>query len=117
MAKDPAFLFYTSDFLLGTLVMSFEDKGKYITLLSYMHQTGRLSEEIVKILIGDITADLKSKFKIDKYGLWYNERLENEIARRKGFVASRRNNGKSGGRPARKIGNQPELSPSLMNEE
>src|SRR5580692_1630031 len=99
MAKDPAFLFYTSDFLLGTLVMSFEDKGKYITLLSFIHQSGRLSEETVRILIGDISDKLKSKFKIDEKGLWYNERLDEEIERRKGFVNSRRKNGMLGGRP------------------
>ena len=33
MSKDPAFLFYSSDFLTGTLLMSMEQKGKFITLL------------------------------------------------------------------------------------
>ena len=28
--KDPAFLFYSSDFLSGTMLMSDEDVGKYI---------------------------------------------------------------------------------------
>ena len=102
MGKDPAFLFYTSDFLLGTWVMTFEDKGKYITILSYMHQNGRLSEEVIHKLAGDISTNLKSKFKIDENGLWYNERLEEEIVKRKRFVTSCVENGKKGGRPGRK---------------
>ncbi len=99
MGKDPAFLFYTSDFLMGTMLLSFEDRGKYITLLSYMHQSGRATEETVKSLVGDTSAKLKIKFKIDTKGLWYNERLEQEIARRKKFSTRCRGNGKLGGRP------------------
>lgn len=102
MGKDPAFLFYTSDFLLGTLLMSFEDKGKYITLLSYMHQNGRISGDAIKKLVGSISANLKLKFKIDENGLWYNERLEEEVAKRKCFVTSCRENGKLGGRSSSK---------------
>lgn len=103
MSKDPAFLFYSSDFILGTLFMSFEDRGKFITILSCMHQRGRISEAEIKKLAEDISAELKSKFKIDENGLWYNERLEEEIARRKRFVFRCRENGKMGGRkPTRK---------------
>lgn len=94
MSKDPAFLFYTSDFILGTWVMSFEDRGKYITLLSYMHQHGRININTVRAVIGDVSEMLKEKFKTDENGLWYNERLEQEIAKRKRFVDSRVNNGK-----------------------
>ena len=102
MGKDPAFLFYTSDFLTGTLVMSYEDKGKYITLLSYMHQHGRMSKESVQKLIGEVSDNLKLKFKVDKHGLWYNERLEEEIGKRRRFVNTCRTNGKLGGRPKEK---------------
>ena len=107
MGKDPAFLFYTSDFLLGTMIMSFEDKGKYITLLSYMHHNGRLDEDAIKKLVGGISANLKSKFKVDDSGLWYNERLEEEIEKRKRFVGSCIENGKKGGRPAKGIKTKP----------
>lgn len=102
MGKDPAFMFYTSDFLMGIWHMSFEDRGKYITLLSYMHQSGRLSEEKIKLLIGDISANLKSKFKLDESGLWYNVRLEAEMLKRQNFLDSCRVNGKKGGRPVDK---------------
>ncbi len=98
MGKDPAFLFYTSDFLIGTLVMSFEDRGKYITLLSYMHHNGRLNAETIYVLVGEMSDNLKAKFKTDENGLWYNERLEEEMLKRNRFVGSRHSNGKLGGR-------------------
>jgi len=100
--KDPAFLFYSSDFLVGTLTMSFEDRGKYITLLCYQHQNGRLSEETIRLLVGSISDMLRLKFKTDENGLFYNERVEIEIKKRDRFCESRVNNGKLGGRPPKK---------------
>lgn len=97
--KDPAILFYTQDFLVGTNTMLFEDRGKYITILCQMHQEGRLSEETIRFLVGSVSDKLKSKFQIDENGNWYNKRLEEEIEKRASFVDSRRNNGKKGGRP------------------
>jgi uncharacterized protein YdaU (DUF1376 family) len=97
--KDPAFLFYSQDFIVGTLAMSFEDRGKYITILCMMHQTGRLSEETISLLVGSVSVNLKSKFSIDENGFYFNERLEKEIEKRKKFTESRVNNGKMGGRP------------------
>lgn len=38
MAKDPAFLFYSKDWLEGTAGMSPEGRGIYITLLAHQHQ-------------------------------------------------------------------------------
>ena len=45
MGTDPAILFYTSDFLTGTLTMSDKNVGKYIRLLCLQHQKGRLTEQ------------------------------------------------------------------------
>ena len=100
--KDPAFLFYTQDFITGTLAMPFEEKGKYITLLCYEHQTGRMSEETIRLLVGSVSDMLKSKFEIDENGLWFNKRLEIESEKRKKFNESRKNNGSLGGRPSKK---------------
>ena len=97
--KDPAFLFYSNDFLTGTLIMPFEERGKYITLLCYQHQNGRMSDETIRLLVGSISDNLKNKFKQDENGLFYNERLEIEIEKRSKFIESRINNGKLGGRP------------------
>lgn len=99
--KDPAFLFYSSSFLVGTMTMSFEDKGKYITILSYMHENGRLSEETIRLLVGSVSDTLRLKFLQDETGAWYNERLEIEIEKRQKFNESRKENGKKGGRPAK----------------
>lgn len=99
MAKDPAFLFYSQDFIVGVQTMTFEDRGKYITILAQMHQQGRLSEETICFLVGSVSVSLRLKFKQDEKGLWYNERLEAETLKRNQFTESRRNNGKNGGRP------------------
>jgi hypothetical protein len=45
MSKDPAILFYTSDFLTGTFTMTDEQVGKYIRLLCLQHQKGSLTEK------------------------------------------------------------------------
>jgi len=97
--KDPAFLFYSQDFIVGTLTMSFSDRGKYITILSFMHQKGRLSEKNIKNLVGCISPILKEKFAIDHDGFWYNIRLEKAIEERVKYVERCKLNGSKGGRP------------------
>lgn len=42
MSKDPAFLFYSKDWLEGTAEMLPEEKGVYIDLLCHQHQKGSL---------------------------------------------------------------------------
>lgn len=103
MTKDPAFLFYSQDFLVGTLAMPFDEKGKYITILCYMHQNGRISEETIRLLVGSVSDMLRFKFKVDNEGKWYNERLEIEVEKRDKFKESRILNGKKGGRPPKII--------------
>jgi uncharacterized protein YdaU (DUF1376 family) len=98
MARDPAFLFYSSDFLTGISFLSFEERGKYITILCSMHQHGRLNEESISFLVGLVSVKLKSKFQVDENGFWFNKRLEEEIIKRNKFTESRRNNGIKGGR-------------------
>ncbi|MBD3197988.1 MAG: hypothetical protein GF317_23260 [Candidatus Lokiarchaeota archaeon] len=97
--KDPAFLFYSQDFIVGVQTMNFEDRGKYITLLAQMHQQGRMSEETIRFLVGSVSDNLKKKFSVDENNNWYNERLELETEKRKKFAESRRINGSKGGRP------------------
>lgn len=95
MAKDPAFLFYHHDFLIGTSFLSFEERGAYITLLSHMAaQAGRLSVKQVMVICGNFDPQelLLSKFKIDECGNYYNQRLLEEIQKRKKFTQSRLDN-------------------------
>ena len=91
--KDPAFLFYSADFLTGTYLMSDEQVGKYIRLICLQHQKGRIKpKEFSKIVNGD--EDLIEKFTIDQEGNYFNERLEDEVIRRMRFTDSRRKNAK-----------------------
>lgn len=83
MAKDPAFLFYSSDFLAGIQDLTMEERGQYITLLCLQHQKGRLSDKIIKLTVQQVSKDVLDKFKKDDDGLWYNSRLETEIGKRK----------------------------------
>ena len=62
MAKDPAVLFYTSDFLTGTLTMSDEQVGKYIRLLCLQHQKGKLSKKDMLNICKSYDEDVFSKF-------------------------------------------------------
>ena len=91
-SKDPAFLFYPSDFLTGTMLMSNEQVGIYMKLLCLQHQKGHLSKkDMIKICI-TYDEDIFTKFNTDKDGLYYNERLEYEANKRKAYSESRRKN-------------------------
>jgi hypothetical protein len=99
MAKDPAFLFYSSDFLNGVADLTMEERGQYITLLCLQHQKGSLSEKTIRLQVGSVSVDVLKKFVKDKEGNYYQERLKDEIEKRANFTESRRNNGFKGGRP------------------
>ena len=90
MGKDPAFLFYSSDFLTGISDLTMEERGQFITLLSLEHQKGRLTKKAIDIATPNATADVLKKFKIDDNGLFFNERLELEIEKRKQYTDKQR---------------------------
>lgn len=92
MGKDPAFLFYSGDFLSGTYTMSNEQVGKYIKLLCLQHQKGRLSEKDMLNICKTYDKDVFSKFIKDKDGYFCNKRLKEESAKRKKYSESRRKN-------------------------
>jgi hypothetical protein len=99
MAKDPAFLFYSSDFLNGVADLTMEERGQFITLLCLQHQKGTLTDKTIRLSLGSVSVDVLSKFSKDKDGNFFNERLNEEIVKRIQFTESRRNNGSKGGRP------------------
>jgi uncharacterized protein YdaU (DUF1376 family) len=81
MAKDPAFLFYPSDFLTGTMFMNNEQIGIYIRLLCSQHQHGGIIDKIsFNTLVGE-NLIIKSKFIETETG-FYNERLTSEMDKR-----------------------------------
>lgn len=92
MAKDPAFLFYSSDFIIGTVFFTNEQIGKYVKLLCFQHQFGHLAEDAMLAVCGSHDEKIFSKFLKDDKGLYYNTRLEEEYLKRKSFCQSRRNN-------------------------
>jgi hypothetical protein len=91
MAKDPAVLFYTSDFLSGTYTISNEQVGKYIRLLCFQHQKGILTEKDMLNICKTYDEDIYSKFVKTEEG-YYNEKMHNETVRRKSYTESRKNN-------------------------
>lgn len=101
MAKDPAVLFYTGDFLNGCTDLTLEERGQYITLLCLQHQKGHLSEKTIRLTVGSVSVDVLSKFERDDDGLYFNERMEEEIVKRQHFLDTRYFNGKRGGRPSK----------------
>lgn len=99
MAKDPAVLFYTSDFLAGTILFSLEETGAYIKLLCIQREQGHLTRTIIDQICGKPMPRVIEKFTQDEDGLYYNERMEVEKEKRNNYTASRRENGLKGGRP------------------
>lgn len=92
MAQDPAFIFYSSDFITGTQFFSFEQRGQYITLLCMQHQQGHLPEKHMLFICGTHDNDVMKKFEVDADGLYFNRRLDSEVLKRKNYSESRRNN-------------------------
>ena len=91
--KDPAFLFYSQDFFMGTYGMTDAQVGRYIRLMCLQHTKGHLSEDVMAgAMGGELDAAVMSKFKIDENGLYYNERLEEEVSKRKRYSESRSKN-------------------------
>lgn len=116
--KDPAFLFYSSDFLTGCVGLTMAERGLYITLMCLQHQHSRLSKKTIWLSLGYdkvfenienfeitkvISEDVLKKFQIDENGNYYNERLEIEIIKREKYTDSRTRNGSKGGRPKKDI--------------
>ena len=92
--KDPAFLFYSSDFLTGTYFLNDTQVGKFIRLLCFHHQKGRLTKDHMLKICLTYDKDIFDLFTKDENGLYFNERLESEVDRRKKYSESRRSNRK-----------------------
>jgi hypothetical protein len=91
MQKDPAVLFYTSDFLSGTFTMTNEQVGMYIRLLCVQHQKGKLSEQDMLSICPSRDISVWGKFDLED-GFYFNKRMYSEAEKRKNFTESRRKN-------------------------
>lgn len=91
MSKDPAVLFYTSDFITGTLTMTNEHVGMYIRLLCLQHQKGYLVKTDLLYICTTYVKEVFDKF-YEKDGKFYNIRMKTESEKRKKYSDSRREN-------------------------
>lgn len=89
MAKDPAFLLYSSDFLVGTARMTEAEVGQYIRLICHIHTGGHMDSQDMRTICPNLSKKVMAKFIKDSDGLYFNERLESEIIKRKAFTSSR----------------------------
>jgi len=96
MAKDPAFLFYPGDWQGGTSTFSRFLKGCYLDVLIAQFNSGHLSLEEIKTVLGSDFGQswpaLQKKFQKDNDGLFFNEKLDTEVFRRKEYSKSRADN-------------------------
>ena len=92
MSKDPAFLFYSSDFLTGTTFMTMEERGQYITILCLLHQHGGcVPLDKLEIAVGKLSTPTLEKLSKNQHG-YFNDRLTQEIKKRQEYSKSRSNN-------------------------
>lgn len=89
--KDPAFLFYSKDWLEGTAEMTSEEKGMYIDLLANQHQKGSLPSEPKRLCklarSGEddflrVWEDIKHKFKATSDNRLVNPKLTEVVTER-----------------------------------
>ena len=90
MGKDPAVLFYTSDFMTGTAFMTYEEKGQYIHLLCLQHQMGHLSMDEIKSITN--SGKVIHKFILCPDGKFHNERMHLEKEKRSSHREKQRQN-------------------------
>jgi len=94
--KDPAFLWYPNDYMGGTYGWNFTLKGAYVDLLMLQFNRGHMTYDMIAQVLGQeyahLWVELKSKFKVDPEGLYFNQRLDDEVFKRKSYCTSRRNN-------------------------
>lgn len=97
--KDPSFLFYSQDWIMGTYSMTPAQKGCFIDLLAIQHQNGSLDMPTINKVCQGICEDIDvvlTKFVKNSDGKYYNKKLRNVMAERADYklkqseLASRR---------------------------
>lgn len=116
----PAFQFYPNDFVTGTRRMTTTEVGGYILLLCAQWDDGFVlgddMQELANIMrctkkvASSIWARVSEKFARNEVGEWRNARLEKVRREQQEFRARQADNGRLGGRPARKPNPNPSLS-------
>lgn len=104
MKSSPAFQFYPADFLMGTAIMSCEQRGAYIGLLCHQWHSHGLPDEnhMLSRLAGCSVENIEAirpKFTVCEDGLLRNLRLEDVRSKQDAYRQGRSESGKLGGRP------------------
>lgn len=98
MAKDPAILWYYTDYLNGTEHMTFEEQGAYMRLLCKQADIGHLSLEFIQRVLGKsfkkIWPKIIEKFTADESGNFFQHRVESEKEKRANYIKRQSENGK-----------------------
>lgn len=98
--RRPFFHFYPDDFLAGTLSMSLEERGLYITLLSIQWTKGGFIEEEwgrhSRAMATPMAKYVLGKFEKGPDGLYRNARLERERSKFDTYHANLSKSGRSG---------------------
>lgn len=89
----PSVLFYTADYLVGVIGMTWEEQGRYMYLLCIQQQKGHFD---LAAIMPDCPETVLAKFERDEKGLYYNARMEEEMEKRYRYSESRRQNAKKG---------------------
>ena len=92
MAKDPAMLFYTKDFLTGVALLKMKERGQYITLICLQQQLGHMTLQQMEQAVGKISQDLLAKYVQDEDGKYYNVRADIEIGKRQAHCENQKKN-------------------------
>lgn len=90
--KDPAFLLYFQDFLLGTAFLTDEQVGVYIRLLCHQADKGHITTHMIKTIARQNWESIEDKFVELPDGNFINVRLQQEMQKRKEYAESRRRN-------------------------
>lgn len=107
MGDAPAFQFYPSDWILGTLTFSPAEDGAYLRCVMHQWASGGVPADDRKALAGvmrvsekdaaKLWATVSAKFQRGDDGLWRNARVEAERAKQAEYRQSRIDAGRRGG--------------------
>ena len=93
------FPFYPNDFLIGTRRFTNSQTGAYITLLCYQFDSGPLELDDIQKTCEGIEEDIQAvltKFKKNRKGQYYNEKLEEVKNKAEATLKKARESGKKG---------------------
>lgn len=107
MADSPAFRFYPSDWLVGTLTMTLAEEGAYLRCINHQWSAGSLPasdvSELARIMrvpereASKHWARICGKFVLGDDGQWRNARIETERAKQADYKQAKIDAGRRGG--------------------